>query len=109
MELIRGFSVITPDPDSTYPDARQILQRESRNANRSSNTVVVTSRVTSELLHELQQVKRQRRSPELYYIVPAAWNSRQLEQAQASLRDLDGMNIPYHLVSTAANWKEGGT
>ena len=107
MELIRSFSVITPNPDSAYPDARQILQRESRNANRSSNTVVVTSRVTPELLHELQQVKRQRRSPELYYIVPAAWNSRQLEQAQASLRDLDGMSIPYHLVSTAVNWKEG--
>lgn len=101
LELLRSFSVITPDPGREYPDACQILRSEGRMQNRATNTIVVTSRVTDELLQELQRIKRQRRSPELYMIVPAEWNSRELEKETAPLHQLEDAEIPYYIVSTA--------
>lgn len=108
-ELLRDFSFLTPNPGGAYPDARQLLQRESAQANRSSNAIVVTSHVTPELLDELVRVKRSRRSPELYYILPAAWSSRQIADARAMLRPLDEAAVPYHLVSTSVNQKGGAS
>jgi uncharacterized protein (DUF58 family) len=105
VDLIRSFSVITPQPDSEYPDACRILQQEGQMANRSTNAIVVTSHVTPELLPELQRVKRQKRSPELYLVVPASWNSRELEKAAAPLKQLENMEIPYYLVPTSENLK----
>ncbi len=105
IDLIRSFSVITPQPDSEYPDACRILQQEGQMANRSTNAVVVTSRVTPELLQEMQRVKRQKRSPELYLVVPAIWSSRELEKAAAPLRQLEDMDIPYYLIPTSENLK----
>ncbi len=101
--LIQSFSMITTEPGKEYPDGCQLLQQEGRGQNRSTNVIVVTSRVTPELLQELQLVKRQRRSPELYLVVPAAWSSRELEQAAAPLRQLGEQEIPYYLISTAEN------
>ncbi len=100
MELLRSFSVITPEPPGDYPDACQILSREGQRQNRCTNAVVVTSRITPELIEAMLQVKRQRRSPELYYIVPAVWNSRELEAATASLHQLTDADIPFFLIST---------
>ncbi len=105
VDLIRSFSVITPQPDSEYPDACQILQQEGQVANRSTNAIVVTSCVTPELLMELQRVKRQKRSPELYLVVPASWSSRELEKAAAPLKQLESMDIPYYLIPTSENLK----
>ena len=103
IDLIRSFSVITPQPDSEYPDACQILQQEGQLANRSTNAVVVTSRVTPELLMEMQRVKRQKRSPELYLVVPASWSNRELEKAAAPLKQLENMEVPYYIVATSEN------
>jgi uncharacterized protein (DUF58 family) len=105
IDLVRSFSVITPQPDSEYPDACRILQQEGQQANRSTNAIVVTSRATPELLIEMQRVKRQKRSPELYLVVPASWNSRELEKAAAPLKQLESMEIPYYLISTSENLK----
>ena len=105
IDLIRSFSIITPQPDSEYPDACQILQQEGQMANRSTNAIVVTSRITPELLMELQRVKRQRRSPELYFVVPASWSGRELEKASAPLKQLNNMEIPYYIVPTSENLK----
>ena len=101
LALVQSFSVITPDPGADYPDACRILCQEGQAQNRATNTLVVTSRVTAELLQELGRVKRQRRSPELYLVVPAEWNSRELEQARAPLRQLEAQAIPYSIISTA--------
>lgn len=105
-ELLRSFSMIHPNPDSGYPDGCQLLQQEGKGQNRGTNVLVVTSRMTPELLQELQTVKRQRRSPELYLVVPAAWNSREREKAAAPLGQLEEQEIPYYLVSTEIN--QGG-
>ncbi len=102
-ELMRSFSVITPNPDQEYPDAAALLQMEGNRRNASTNVLVVTSRLTEILLQELAEAARQNRNPELYYIVPAAWTSRELEKAAASLRTLDEYEIPWFMISTAVN------
>ncbi len=101
--LVQSFAGITPNPGSEFPDGYQLLQQEGKGQNRGTNVIVVTSRLTPELLRELQIVKRQRRNPELYFVVPAAWSSRELERAAAPLRPLEEQEIPYYLVSTAEN------
>lgn len=107
MELLRAFAGITPAPPGDFPDAAQILRQESRQQNRAASVLVITTRPTPELLEMLLQVKRQRRSPVLYYIYPASWNSRELEDAVAPLRQLHDADVPYFLLSTAVN-REGG-
>lgn len=106
-ELIRSFALITPEAGKDFPDAAMILQQEGRMMNRSSNPIVVTSRLTEALLQELKSVRSQQRFPELYYIVPAEWNSRQLEQKTAVLKGLDDYSIPYYVISTADNYLKG--
>ncbi len=105
MELVRSFSVITTSPGPLYPDGAQILQQESSVRNRSTNVVIVTSRLTDELIQETLKVRRQRRMPEMYFVVPAAWSKREVKDASAPLRRLDSMEIPYHLITTDENIK----
>lgn len=105
VELMRSFACINSHPDASFPDACQLLQQESQGQNRGSNVAVVTARVTPELLQELVRVKQQRRSPELYFVVPAEWSSRELETACAPLRQLDDAEVPYYVVSTEENFK----
>lgn len=100
LNLLRDFSIITPNPDISYPDACQILGEEGSRANRSTNVIVCTSRVTDALLQELLRVKRQRRNPELWQIVPAGYNSRQMETLRGKLKILDEANIHHCFVYT---------
>lgn len=99
-ELIRSFSVITPQPEEDYPDAAQILRLERQAQNRSTNVIVVSARATDALVQELAADKRQKRCPELYMVVPAQFSSRQREAAAAPLHPLEEEEIPYYLVST---------
>ena len=99
-DLIRSFAVITEEPGEDFPDACRILQQESERQNRSTNLIVVTARVTPGLLEELEAAKHQRRAPELYVAVPAAWTSREVENETAPLRELDEAGVPYTLVRT---------
>lgn len=103
MELIRSFAGIMPEPGAEFPNACQLLQAEARSSNGSGNVLLVTTHVTSELIHELIRAKQQRRSPELWFVVPAEWSQRELEAARRSLKQLDDVGIPYFTVSTAVN------
>lgn len=103
VELIRSFAGITPEPDANFPDSYQLLQQEAQASSRSSNVLLVTSRITTDLVHELIRTKQQRRSPELWFIVPAEWSERELETACRPLKQLDDADIPYFTVSTAVN------
>ena len=102
-ELLRSFAFIKPDPEGSFPDAAHLLEQEGRRQNRCTNALVVTSRVTPALIEALLQVKRQRRSPELYFVVPAVWNSRELEAATAPLHQLTDADIPFFVISTEEN------
>lgn len=103
VELIRSFAGITPEPDANFPDSCQLLQQEAQASSRSSNVLLVTSRVTTDLVHELIRTRQQRRSPELWFVVPAEWSARELETACRPLKQLDDADIPYFTVSTAVN------
>lgn len=100
LTLVQDFSVIAPEPSSDYPDACRIMQEEGSAANHSTNVVVVTSRVTDELLQELMRIRRQQRVPELYHIVPAGLNSREVGAILARLRQLDEAGVSHCLVYT---------
>lgn len=100
LELIKDFAVITPDPDAGFPDACRILQEEGSVASRSTNVIVVTARVTDELLQELMRIKRQRRVPELYHVIPAGLNSREVEALRAKLHQLDEVGVKHYFVYT---------
>ncbi len=102
-ELMHSFAGIVPDPEETFPDGATIMQMESKRHGRSTNVLVVTSRVTEQMLSELQNIMRQSRAPELYYIIPESWTSRDIENAAARLRVLDDMEIPYYMISTESN------
>ena len=103
VELIRSFAGITPAPDANFPDACQLLQQEAQASSRSSNVLLVTSRITTDLVHEVIRTKQQRRSPELWFVFPAEWSERELEMACKPLKQLDDADIPYFTVSTAVN------
>ena len=103
LELIHSFAGITPEPGADFPDACQLLQEEARSSSRSSNVLLVTSRLTTDLVHELIRTKQQRRSPELWFVVPAEWSQRELEAACRPLKQLDDAEVPYFTVSTAEN------
>lgn len=103
VELIRSFAGITPSPGADFPDSCQLLQQEAQASSRSSNVLLVTSRITTDLVHELIRTKQQRRSPELWFVAPAEWSQRELEAARRPLKQLDDADIPYFTVSTAVN------
>lgn len=105
MELIRDFAVIHPDPGPDFPDAAEILKQEQLFTNRSSHVLVCTSRITDDLIQELLQICSQQRTPELYYIIPACLNSRDVRIQQKSLARLDEAGIRYCMVSTEENQK----
>lgn len=102
-DLIRSFAGITPEPGPEFPDSFQLIQQEAQASSRSSNVLLVTSRITTDLVHELIRTKQQRRSPELWFIVPAEWSARELENACRPLKQLNDADIPYFTVSTAVN------
>ena len=106
LELIKDFAVITPNPGPEFPDACRLILEEGSVAGRSTNVMVVTARVTDALLQELIRIRRQRRVPELYWIVPAGLNSRELETLRARLRGLDEAGVSYYFVFTT---DAGGT
>ena len=62
--------------------------------------IVVTARVTDELLQELMRIRRQRRVPELYYVIPAGLNSREVETLRAKLSQLDEAGVRHYFVYT---------
>lgn len=107
MEYIRRFGVITPEPDPDYPDGTELLSQESRMPNRSTNLILCTSRVTTEMIQQLLSIKQQKRSPELYLIIPQRLTQREREDVMAPLRTLDDARIPWHSVSTARNMQTG--
>lgn len=98
--LIQSLSVLTQDPEAKYPDGAKILADGRSKSNRSSNVIVCTCRVTEELLQGLLGVKRERKVPELYVIVPIGMTSRELELLKGRLSILDEANIYYKLVYT---------
>jgi len=100
MEMLSEFCLICEEPDAAFPDACMMLREESRSVNRSTNILVVTSRPSSDLVQELIRAHAQRRSPELYVIVPAEWNSRETEDFTAPLRALNDYDIPYFVIAT---------
>ncbi|MCC8029779.1 MAG: DUF58 domain-containing protein [Lachnospiraceae bacterium] len=100
LELVKDFCVVTPDPDAAFPDACRILKEEGSVASRSTNVIVVTSRVTDELLQEMARIRRQRRVPELYQVVPAGLNSREVEALRARLHLLDEAGVSHYFVYT---------
>lgn len=81
----------------------QLLQQEGSGLNRSSNVIVVTSMITDELLQELIRIRVQRRNPELYFIIPAEWSTREREKACSPLSILNDSEIPCTVVSTEIN------
>ncbi len=103
MEFIRRFGLITQNPDPEYIDGARIIQEEATMPNRSTNLLVCSSRITTDLIQELISVKQQRRSPELYLIYPQRLTQREREDLTAPLRLLDEMKIPWHPLSTAIN------
>ncbi len=105
LDLIRNFAVINPNPSYDFPDATEMMLEENQQANKSTNVIVCTSRVTDELITQMVQIKRQRRSPELFYIVPSRLNNRELDQQRARLLQLDESAISYHFVRTSENLK----
>lgn len=97
-ELVRSFSVITTEDDPYASDAFTMLQARSRRPGRSTNTLVVTSRVTSSLVAELCRIRAQHRTPELFYVIPADWDSRQRSDAAIVLKQLDENDIAWSFV-----------
>lgn len=107
MEYIRRFDAITADPVADYPDGAQFLEQEAKMPNRCTNLILCTSRLTTELIQQLLSMKRQKRNPELYVIIPERLTQRERETMFAPLAQLDDALIPWHVVSTARNQQVG--
>ena len=46
------------------------------------------------------RIRRQRRVPELYYVIPAGLNSREVETLRAKLSQLDEAGVRHYFVYT---------
>lgn len=101
-ELLSEFCFIQPEPSADFPDGAAMLASRAVTTG-SSNVILVTSRITEQMLDELQRIRAQQRSAELYMILPAEWNSRQREGIHARLHRLEESGVAVHLISTAWN------
>lgn len=99
-ELLRELHPVTPEPGAAFPDAYAILVAESRMQNRSTHLLVCTARVTAELVQQLLELRRQKRIPALYYVLPARLTRREREQCKAPLHPLEDAGIPCILFET---------
>lgn len=98
--LVSSFPVIGPLKSSDTMDAADIIMAESRMASRSTNIIVFTSRITEELINQLISVKKQRRNPILYYVLPKGLNSKEQEKKLKELSSLDSNGVLYsHIVA----------
>ncbi len=102
-DLVFDFDKIYPAQGQDYPDGAALIEEEGHMGNQSSNVILCTSNVSPDTIYSLLGVKRQRRNPELYYILPESLNSRQREKLEAPLLQLDEMGIRYHILTTRIN------
>jgi len=100
VDLIQSFSPITENPDMDYPDVCRILRQEGKKMGGAKSAIIVTSRITADLVDEILSLGRQKKKPVLYFIVPAAFTSRERESAAFPLKRLDDFGIKYYLIST---------
>lgn len=100
IDLIGSFSPVTANCDVDYPDACRILRQEGKKMGGAKSSIIVTSRITPELVDEILSLGRQKKKPVLYLIVPAAYSARERETAAAPLKRLADFGIKYYLVST---------
>ncbi|MEN6460394.1 MAG: DUF58 domain-containing protein [Syntrophomonas sp.] len=100
--LVRMLPAFYTDSDADVPDGADILENESRLGNRSANIILCTAKITDHLVHELINIKQQKRNPMLYYIIKPDVNSHEVEDLKAPLQALDDYNIIYHTVIAEA-------
>ena len=81
-------------------DAESMLRAEAELPGLTANVVVCTSRVTEGLLQALIQMKAQRRSPMLYYILSPESVRQDRSEAAARVRMLDEHGIRYEVISS---------
>ena len=103
-EIVRDLDVLTPSPDSRYPDGAQLLEDEGAVSTRSANVIVCSSRVTDVMIRLMMEIRQQNRTPELFCIFPEQLNHRERETLEAPFDELGMAGIDYHLISTAVNW-----
>lgn len=106
INLIRDLQVMTENAPSEMPDAYTMLEEDSKNSSRTSNVLVVTSRITEDLIQELLKIKRQGRTPELYLAVPEGLTAREMDDIRGRLIQLDESNVFFNFVTARA---AGGT
>lgn len=109
-DLVGDFAMINPAPAEDYPDGAAMVLEEAKEYNRATNVLVVTSRPTPALVQELERVKVQGRTPELYVVVPAAYTSRDVEAVMQPVRVLEEHGVPYFVIvaPTGAAGQGGG-
>lgn len=107
-DLLRALHPLLPEPPASFPDACRILTEDGRTQSPSTHIIVCTSRVTAELVQQLLEVRRQKRCPILYYVLPARLTRREREERQAVLRPLEDAEILCRLFETAPAAQEGG-
>ena len=97
--LVRQFPPMRPPEKVGELDGAALLEQGRRLVTRTSNTVLCTSRVNEQVLHELIQVKQQQRNPMLFYILPPGLTAREREERSAPLKLRDDAGISYRLLS----------
>lgn len=101
--LIKDFAVLSEKASTEMHDAFSILEEDQKHSSRSSNIIVVTSRITEDLIQEIVMIKNQGRTPELYVIVPAALTARDRDDIKGRLIQLDENNIYFNFVTAGVN------
>ncbi|MDO4581915.1 MAG: DUF58 domain-containing protein [Bacillota bacterium] len=99
-ELMSSFAMIAPQ---SAIDGAQLLQQEAAMQNRAGTVLAVTCKASAELTQQLVSIKNQRRTAELYFVIPADWSRRQRETAALPLLPLSDADVSYYFVSTAEN------
>lgn len=87
-------------------DAAELLQSGAGRRAELDNVLLFTANLHTGLMYELEAMKRKRKNPQLFYVVPPNSGAAQMEQTKQILKFLAGRGISSYIVESAAKLRE---
>ena len=85
-----------------------LLETEASSAYGKNNVVVISSRISSELVSALLDVRANRKKPILVAVIPPEASDKQVEEVHKTLAPLSVQDVDYFYVRSAADLVAGG-
>lgn len=98
-DIVWHIPAITDDPEGY--DVQRLLRRAGRDLYTKNNIVLCTTKVTSDTVQRMMEIKQARRTPILFFIIPKDVHDKERSELIQPLKYLDGAGIAYYVVDAA--------